>query len=304
MTTNAVSQHPYTRCVLIILAITTFLVLPIGGMVRNLDAGLSCPDWPWCFGKIIPHFDLKIFAEWFHRLIVLVISILMIGVSIHIWTQKRLRPLIGGLAAVGVLLLFIQAIFGALTVLWKLKPEIVNLHLVFGTMYFATVILMTLRAHRPPAPKKRTNPSHTWRYGIAAIVIMFIQITLGGMVSSHAAGLACPDFPKCQGLWWPGLEGTVGFQVMHRIGALIASLILIAYIGLIEMEKSLPKHITWKARTLGILLVIQIILGVANVFYHLPIFVSVGHLAVAEAMFALVLVCTYEIRHFQLHQPD
>ncbi|MDZ4677064.1 MAG: COX15/CtaA family protein [Oligoflexia bacterium] len=292
-----------------LLSVLIFFLIAVGGLVRNLDAGLACPDWPLCHDKIIPHFDVQIFAEYFHRVFAGLISLLTLFISILIAKDKRLRSMLGQLSLLALTLLISQVILGGLTVLKLLKSEIVTLHLAAGTLYFLIVLIMTLRAHRfgdqphlftIARDRKREDPSGTWRIAIGASIAVYIQIILGGMVASNYAGVACPDFPTCHGMWWPGLDGIIGIQILHRLGALFTFIIVLGFAYKSLKNTELPKHIHNKTIGVVALLIIQISLGIGNVLFLLPVALSVAHLVVAEALFALIVMCTYEIRHFQL----
>jgi cytochrome c oxidase assembly protein subunit 15 len=257
-----------------LLSLLIFLLIVVGGLVRNLGAGLSCPDWPLCQGRIIPQFDLKVFAEYFHRLFAASVSLLTIVLAFFIFSKKENRELRKPMT-LALLLLLSQVILGGLTVLQLLKSEIVTLHLATGTLYFATVVFMTLRSRGTP-----NTP---------------LSIVLGGIVSSHYAGLACPDFPTCWGSWWPVLEGLVGLQWFHRLGATVV-FILVSTFGLKLFKSPNPG----KGVLMWILLLTQVCLGVSYVLFRIAVPLSVTHLAVAEALFALVLISTYEIRYNKL----
>jgi cytochrome c oxidase assembly protein subunit 15 len=295
------------------LSLLIFFLIVLGGTVRNLGAGLSCPDWPLCFGKLLPHFDLQIFSEFFHRLIAGTVSIGFVGAGIYICLKKNLRKLLGTLLLLGFILLATQVVLGGLTVLKLLQSDIVTLHLATGTLFFAVVMIITLRLNRFGSrvsaeairgDRKRTEPSNIWRMAIVALIALYIQIVFGGIVSSHHAGLACSNnFPKCLGVWWPetGFDGITGIHLVHRFWAFVTFLAISAFVVSVEKNKSLPRPIVWKARFAFGFLLLQIILGIGNVLYSLPIPMDVAHLAVAEVLFALILIDTYEIRHYELH---
>jgi len=125
------------------------------------------------------------------------------------------------------------------------------------------------------------------------LAAVYFQIILGGVVSSHYAGLACPDFPTCLGKWWPLMTGNIPYQIFHRLGA--ALVFVITLIFALKVLKSGLSPV--KACLVILALVTQIGLGICNVIFRLPVPLSVAHLAVAECLFALILITTYEIRY-------
>lgn len=311
MDIEAVSKKFAVPKVLVSLSVLIFFLIALGGWVRNMGAGLACPDWPLCFGKIIPHFDIQIFAEFFHRLIAGLVSLLFLYVVIVTTVNKSWRALLGRLNIIALILLLSQVVLGGLTVLHLLKEEIVTLHLTVGTLFFGVIIIMTLRARRfgkPPVlftiakDKKREDPSDIWKWGIYATGFLYLQIILGGVVASHYAGLACPDFPKCLGEWWPPFEGTIAIQMMHRMGAVAASTAILGFCFQMLKSKTLPSSIRLLAWACVGVLLLQVSLGIGNVYMRLPVWMSVAHLAIAQLLFALILITTYEIRHYKLHQ--
>src|SRR5271170_1323059 len=95
---------------LAVLAVLIFFLIVVGGMVRNLGAGLSCPDWPLCQGRIIPEFDIRVFAEYFHRLFAATVSILTLILSVLIFSNAKLRSELGKPMGWALAFLFSQVI--------------------------------------------------------------------------------------------------------------------------------------------------------------------------------------------------
>jgi cytochrome c oxidase assembly protein subunit 15 len=281
------------------LAVLIFCLIVVGGLVRNLGAGLSCPDWPLCQGHIIPEFDLRVFAEFFHRLFAATVSILTLVIAGIIFWKADLRLKLAKPMGWALVFLLSQVILGGLTVLKLLQSEIVTLHLATGTLFFLTVIYTALKSRREKlTPQPSTSQKLTGLFKVAALSLfaVYFQIILGGVVSSHYAGLACPDFPTCLGQWWPDLVGNVGIQWIHRLGA-TAVFLIILYFSLRLLRTGVLKGY---ASLIILALITQVGLGIANVVFRLPVPLSVAHLAVAECLIALVLMTTYEIYHFQL----
>ncbi|MBI2346865.1 MAG: COX15/CtaA family protein [Deltaproteobacteria bacterium] len=130
--------------------------------------------------------------------------------------------------------------------------------------------------------------------GGLAVLVLFTQILIGGLVSGYQAGLACPDFPTCQGQWWPPFVGLVAIQMSHRIGAII-TLFLVG--GFLIAAIRHPAFRLLRGHLWGtvFLLALQIALGIGNVLWSLPFAVDVAHLAIAVALFgALVVAVTHD----------
>ncbi|BCX11199.1 MAG: hypothetical protein KatS3mg067_0137 [Thermosynechococcus sp.] len=132
------------RLVLLMTIFTLFL-MAIGSATRVMDAGLACPDWPLCFGRLVPQMDLPIFLEWFHRLLATSLGLLAIafaGLSVA-WRQA-LPPWVPYAAAAALCLVILQGILGGLTVTELLRFEIVTAHLGTGLLFFCLLVAITV----------------------------------------------------------------------------------------------------------------------------------------------------------------
>ncbi len=203
-------------------AVLMFGLIVIGSVVRTTGSGLACPDWPLCQGRLIPPLEPHVLIEWLHRLVALVLGLLLAATVAWTVAHPETRARLGGLAGLAVVLYFGQALLGALTV-WKLlSPAVVSGHLATGMLLFATLLTFTLLARRESEPARSVPPPRP--AGLlgtlaAGTLLAYGQILLGGLVSTNHAGLACPDWPTCNGQWFPPLAGLVGLQAIHRLGA-------------------------------------------------------------------------------------
>lgn len=313
------------------LAALVYCLISLGGLVRGAGAGLSCPDWPLCHGQVVPtqmfsdqqhptpeakipgaavspvaaHANgAQIFLEWFHRLIAGTVSVTLLVLSILVFASRSLRAKVGRHCSLALALLASQVVFGGLTVLGLLSPKWVVLHLATGLAFFSVTLWIALSL-RPRPSDKAMNPANrklgrfaaprAARAAACTAAIIYLQAFLGGLVSSNYAGLACPDFPTCNGMWIPPFEGFVKFQFLHRLGALVATLTLIGF----TISASLAKATPFARRALMAipgLLTVQILLGVGMIFFQLPLLMSVAHLAVAAALLGALLTVTHEFR--------
>lgn len=342
-----------------------FCVIVFGAFVRLSNAGLSCPDWPTCYGKATwpghehdiaraneafpqrPFETHKAWREQVHRMLAGTLGVLVFALALA--AAWRRRPLVAMLlaaaacAALGIVLymrqayvasallsalaialplvaaarldrrapwrvavaafavIVFQAMLGMWTVTWLLKPIVVMGHLLGGLLTFSLLGYVALRLAGAPVPtpaQRRLRPMV-----VVALVLLSLQIALGGWTSANYAALACgADFPTCAGRWWPTTDFREGFvlwrgigvnyeggvldaaaraaiQIAHRIGALVVFGHVLATAAL-----------AWKRglRGLGtlvaVLLCTQVALGIANVELLLPLPVATAHNAVAALL--------------------
>lgn len=304
-------------------------VVMLGAWVRLTDAGLGCPDWPGCYGRLVvpdqatPAQELgseftrpleagKAWREMIHRYLASTLGLVCVALALIAWRNRRdpAQPWRAPLALV-VLVVF-QGLLGMWTVTLLLKPIVVVAHLLGG---FATLALLfslgRWRAARFPAstPGLRT-------LGLTAAAALVAQVFLGGWTSANYAALACPDFPTCQTQWWPAIadfdeafvlwrgigidyEGgvldhpaRVAVHFTHRLGAIFATL-LVALLGW-RLARASATRLDGAA-VLALLLT-QVSLGVSIVWFGVPLAVAVLHNGVAALLLLTVINANQRIR--------
>jgi len=271
---------------------TTCLIV-LGALVRANGAGLACPDWPLCFGEVIPRFDVKIAFEWGHRALAGGVGLFFLLLAILTLRQPGLgRPLRPWLALAAVLLA-VQVTLGALTVWQLLASWTVTSHLVVGNAVnagFATVAYqLSRRADGQPADDAVPKTLRNLLWLSASLLVL--QLILGGQVSSRFAGLVCDEWPACHaGAWFPSFEGARGLHLFHRLTgyALVVSLIATATVGRGHGRLS---GLLAAAAIVG---VTQAGVGVANVLLRIPIEVTALHSLLAAALVLLMTLACNE----------
>ena len=308
------------------IAALAFAVVVLGAWVRLTGAGLGCPDWPGCYGRMVIGPDGtrlaasidggKAWREMVHRYSAGALGLGILALALVAARNRRRSS--GGpivIPAALVALVAFQAALGAWTVTLRLQPAVVVAHLLGGMVILSLLWRLHL-GHPIRAGGARPPPAVWLRPAVAAgMVVLALQIALGGWTSANYAALACPDFPTCHGRWWPpgdyaagfrlwqesgaGFEGgvlageaRVAIHVLHRIGALVTVVYLAGLCGA-AMWRGRPGR-DLAAATLSVfgLLVVQAVLGVSNVWLGLPLGVAVAHNAGA-ALLLLALITMY-----------
>jgi cytochrome c oxidase assembly protein subunit 15 len=249
--------------------------------VRAHGAGLACPDWPLCFGRVIPPFDLRVGFEWTHRLLAGGVGLGFAALAFGALRRPAARRRCARTVACAALLLVIQIALGALTVWHLLAAWTVTAHLVTGNAFAACLlgIALQLRRAAAPAPPGPARDARPWVVAFGACLAL--QLVLGGLVSSRYAGLACPEWPTCSaGVWFPSWEGVVGLHLLHRTnGYALGGVLLAAAVATRGAGRA--GRALRIAAGLGLA---QIVVGVLNVRLALPVEVTGLHSALAAAL--------------------
>lgn len=262
------------------LVVATFSLIVLGALVRANGAGLACPDWPLCAGELVPEFDLKVGFEWAHRALALGIVFGLGGLTV-LCQRRGVLGRFQRLFLLAWLLLAVQIVLGGLTVILQLAPWTVTAHLLFGTGFCASLfwLLRDLAEGEVRRPRALLPPAVV-ALTAAALALLVLQLALGGMVSAHAAGLACAAFPTCDGeLLAPTLSGPVGLHVIHRLNGYLIFFVLGALA--IGARRTALAPLAWLAFHLAVL---QIGVGALNVLLRLPVEVTGLHSALAAAL--------------------
>jgi cytochrome c oxidase assembly protein subunit 15 len=319
--------------------VLTLCLIMIGAWVRLTDAGLGCPDWPGCYGKLFPsqakeqiaqavaeqggeHGPVsmgKAWREMGHRYVAKILGLLIIVIAAVAWLRRREFQQSPALPIWLVGVVILQGLFGMWTVTLLLKPAIVTGHLLGGMLTFGLLLWLWLRQLPQPRYVDAEPVASLATPALAGLLFVVGQIFLGGWTSTNYAALACTDLPTCQGAWWPDMnfrdafhffrelgmtedgeilpvEALTAIHLIHRIGA-VAVLAVIGWLGWRVMR-------TDGTRGLGAAilcaLAAQWLLGLANVYFSLPIAVAVAHNGGAAVLLGLLVMLNFRAHRARL----
>ena len=273
------------------LALTTaaaaYLLILLGGLVRISGAGLACPDWPLCHGRLIPPLEGPVLIEYSHRLVAAAVSLLVVLSAGAAFTVRRQVPRAATTAAWVLAIVAVQIALGALTVKLQLTPTLVTIHLGVANLFLGALLVQALEARRgaadaPPA-------ASTFRRLVqAAMAATYVMILIGGYVASSGAGLACPDLPFCRGASLAPADPGAHVHMLHRLWALVvAGLVLSAAWTATKVG---GRAVVAVAQTAVALVVVQLGLGVLNIVTQLAPVVRGAHLGIAALLFGTLVV--------------
>lgn len=329
-------SHQRQQALRVLTLFLTFDLVLFGAFTRLSDSGLGCPDWPGCYGQLSPvgaasHITAaqnaqpdgpvthtKAWIEMLHRYLALVVGALITWQAALAWRdwwrqrtlpQAVARPGVGpGLATLTLLWVGLQGAFGALTVSLRLYPAIVTLHLLGALVLLMLLVMQVVRGAQAPPQVVSAG----MRLGLlGAVLLLLMQVTLGGWVSANYAVLACSDFPTCQGRWWPEMDLRQGFEVWHALGRSASGgyldlsgltaihfvhrlMALMVVVVLLVLAWQLHRSPPWRnaSRLLALLLGLQLATGVSTVVLGWPLLAALLHSGGAAA---LVLTLTWMV---------
>jgi cytochrome c oxidase assembly protein subunit 15 len=321
-------------------ALFSALLLLVSAWGRVYEAGLGCPDWPGCYGRLFapltaqelnearayfprqPAEEEKLLKETLYRYFSGALGLFIIRLTVLGWQLKkhvrRQQVLIPALVFV---LVFAQVILSILTARLQHKPLVSMLHFSIGLSILGLLWWVVLREQRfwrpvtaaPTALLRRLRPR-----ALAGLLLVIVQLALGGWMSVNYAALACPDFPVCQGSFWPpldffdgfalwrdiglqyegvllNLEAATAIHMAHRVGALV-TFMYVGWLALHTIRVGAGSHLCRYGMLVLLLLLSQVALGIASVVAHLPVVLVVAHHAVAALLMLSLITFNHALR--------
>ncbi len=262
-------------------AVSTFLLLVVGGIVHATDSGLACPDWPQCFGSFFPPMVGKVFYEHGHRIFATLVGNFTILEVILCWRAFKPGHLARSLSTGALALVIFQGILGGMTVRMQLPDAVSTAHLAMAMAFFSLQLWIVF-ATRAPVADRAVSPRLSRAIGIAAAAT-YLQIVLGALVRHTDAGLSCTSMIGCARSDWRIL-----LQMGHRAGAVLVAALVIA-ISISALRAPGNRTVRALALVAPGLVVVQAFLGFMSVLAALEVVVVTAHLGTGALLLASLL---------------
>ena len=326
-------MNKFFKSFTLLAALLAICVVVLGAYVRLTDAGLGCPDWPGCYGTLtVPQSESaianaqaiypdspvetgKAWREMIHRYLAGALGLMVLALAVLAWKYKKAIKVSPWLTTTLLALITFQAMLGMWTVTMLLKPAIVSAHLLGGMTTLGLLVWIAYRQrsqdlflHFNSSHQQTAVPNLMRNLIRFSLVIILLQIFLGGWTSTNYAALACTDFPTCHGAWVPEMDFKDAFHMVrdlgqsadggnltlasltaiqwtHRVGAFVT----LIYLGFLALNGL--KYVQFRkiSVALGLVLIAQIVLGIANLILHLPLVLAVAH-NFGAALLVVILV--------------
>jgi cytochrome c oxidase assembly protein subunit 15 len=307
-------------------AMLALCVVVLGAWVRLNDAGLGCPDWPGCYGHLSAgnaeqnlneaqqrfpdrRFEYsKAVKEMIHRYFASTLGLIIVFLAVLAFINRNdaNQPVILPLLLVPLVLL--QGLLGMWTVTLLLKPLIVTLHLIGGLTTMSLLAWQSMRVDRSTRPAVERNIR---KLALIGLIVLAVQIFLGGWTSTNYAAVSCPDFPTCQASYWPQMDAQdafvlwrglgidyeggvlnhparVAIHFTHRIGAVVTALVL-GLVAFLAWTRAQTRAVQFAGLLVGLALIAQIILGPTMVLRGFPLWMATAHNGVAALLLLSVV---------------
>jgi protoheme IX farnesyltransferase len=267
--------------------VTTFLLVTIGVVVRATDSGLGCPDWPFCYGQLLPPAgDFKAWIEWVHRSVAALIGFLILGMATVAVIDHRDRRSILWPSVVAVGLVGFQAYLGRETVRLGNSGESVTSHMAAAMALVGILVYLLVRASYPARIGGRGRSQRFTLLAAFGAAATFILLLFGSNVTAQNAGLVFLDWPLMSGGIYPFDPSTpndvavlYAAHALHRYVAAVVFAVLLAVAVVAWRTQRTRPGLRGMAIGIFALYVVQVVVGGLQVLTTLSDWSQTLHLA-------------------------
>ena len=268
---------------------TALGLVTIGVVVRATDSGLGCPDWPFCYGRLLPPADdPKAWIEWIHRTVAALIGFEILGLAVLAVRDHRRRgsivwPTFGAVALVGF-----QAWLGRETVRLGNSGESVTAHLAAALLLVGLLVFLAVRAGHPARLADRGSSQRFTLLAAFGAAVTFTLLLFGSQVTATDSALVFPDWPLMGGSLFPPLTDLTVAHVLHRwVAAIVALIVLGIAVAALRTQRDRPTLVRLAVGA-AVLFAVQVGIGGAQVLTRLEAWTQTLHLALGAVIWALL----------------
>ena len=274
----------------VLTALATLLLIVAGGLVTSTESGLSVPDWPLSYGRLMPPMVGGIFYEHGHRMVATTVGILTVVLAIWLARREPRRSVrVLGWAALAAVVA--QGVLGGMTVLFLLPTPVSVAHACLAQTFFCLVVALAVVTSPRWRDGSLAPASPAARVGAWTVAAVFLQLLIGAVMRHEKAGLAIPDFPLALGRVIPPISSfAVAIHFAHRAWALVVAGFVLAC--LVTGLRSGRRGLAGGGIALAVLVVVQIALGAATVLTRKAVPVATAHVATGALLLATALAYT------------
>ncbi len=281
--------------------------ITFGGVVRVTESGDGCPDWPLCYGRLIPPVEKHALIEWTHRSAGVLVGLAIVAATARAWTRSRNNAGATWLTTASLVLIAIVGGIGGAVVLSHLNPALRTLHLAMAESVVLLLGFAVVAAARPdrrvsgresPAESKLTTRLAAW-----ASVAAMAAILSGSYAVWRGAGAVCPSWPLCGGEFVPQSE-LAWIHVAHRLVSLAAAVMVLAASFRVWRGRGKDALLAWGAAAAVGLVLAQTLAGAANPWTSFDEWARVLHLCLGTLLWADMIMLTALLMRRKQWQPS
>jgi protoheme IX farnesyltransferase len=268
----------------------TLALVTIGVLVRATDSGLGCPDWPLCYGQLLPPLDdYKAWFEWIHRTVAAVLGLLILGVAALAIVDHRDRPSIVWPSIGAVLLVLFQAWLGRETVRLGNSGESVTAHLAAAMLLLGLLVYLFVRSGYPARFAGRGASQRFALLAAFSAAAVYALLLFGSHVTATDGTLVFPDWPLMGGTLFPPITDVTSSQVLHRyVAAIVGVIVVVTAVAAWRTQRAHPVVIRLEVWAAALFLV-QAMVGALQIFTEKSAWSQILHLAIGATVWTLAL---------------
>jgi cytochrome c oxidase assembly protein subunit 15 len=267
------------------------VLIALGGIVCATESSTGCPDWPGCYGRIVPPLQVNAIIEYIHRLVAALTTPLILAAAWVSWRRARTirwltRPL---LVAIPFLLAVI--VFGAFAVLTGLPTLVAALDLASALITLALIVTAAVVAYTrhadPVLADHFSAPGDLTRLSLTMLAATFVLYVSGVLVAGRGSLTRCVGWP----FWRILPDDVAGWPQVARLGLAAAIALMIAVL-VVRAWRDRPASVSrrWAATLAGLAFAAEMAVGVIMLTSGSTMLLLMLYVAAGTLLYAALVV--------------